>query len=153
LIEYKDIDDRYVVSSDGDVYSPVGQLKKQLISGGLYHAITIRRKSVYVHRLVAEVFIPNPEGKPDVAHVDGNGLNNNVTNLRWSTEKENMADKLRHGTLNKGETHGNSKLSQKQVDSIRSLRTQGASVPELADLYKVSKWAVYDLCNPNRTWK
>lgn len=153
MIKYKDVDDRYVVSSDGEVYSPIGKLKKQLISGGLYHAITIKYKSVYVHRLVAEAFIPNPDNKPDVAHIDGNGLNNRVSNLRWSTEKENMADKVRHGTLNKGETHGNSRLTQDQVKLIRNLRKEGAAAQPLADLFEVSKWTIYDVCNPKRTWR
>lgn len=153
MIRYKDVDDRYVISSDGEVYSPAGKLKKQLICNGLYHSITIRGRSVYVHRLVAEAFIDNPEGKPDVAHVDGNGLNNHVDNLRWSTEKENMADKIRHGTLLQGSSHPNSRLTQDQVSDIRSMRKDGVSAEGLAGLFKVSKWTIYDVCNPNRTWK
>lgn len=47
------------------------------------------RKRVYVHRLVASAFIPNPVGKPEINHVDGNKQNNNVTNLEWVTTSEN----------------------------------------------------------------
>lgn len=49
-----------------------------------------KRKSYLIHRAVAEAFIPNPENKPQVDHIDCNKLNNSVDNLRWCTHLENM---------------------------------------------------------------
>lgn len=72
-------------------------LKTNIINGG-YVQVTLqkgrRRKSLLVHRLVAESFIQNPQNLPQVNHIDGNKLNNRSDNLEWCTAKENISHAL-----------------------------------------------------------
>jgi hypothetical protein len=54
-------------------------------------------KQKYIHRLIAEAFIPNPDNKPTVNHIDGNKLNNNISNLEWNTYSENNKHAVDNG--------------------------------------------------------
>lgn len=86
----------YYVTDNGDVYSRnyknTGRVKKMALTKRPdgYLRITIKGKGYYVHRLVAEVFIPNPENKEQVNHIDGNKTNNCVSNLEWTSRSENV---------------------------------------------------------------
>lgn len=94
----------YDVSNFGRVRSLINNkiLKPDI---GLYKVVTLyknkQRKRFYIHRLVAFSFIENKENKPMVNHIDGNKLNNNVSNLEWCTCQENNKHAFLKG-LNKG---------------------------------------------------
>lgn len=117
---------KYEVSDEGQVYFKGNPLKShdrgnKTSKGGRYQAVNIslyddngkfqKQIKYYVHRLVAEAFIENPENLPDIDHIDENKENNVVSNLRWSTRAANMernglpegtiVERL-HGTRNKG---------------------------------------------------
>lgn len=84
--------DNYEVSSFGNVRnSKTGRILKSANKGG-YYSVGLscgKIKSFPVHRLVALSFISNPENKAQVNHIDKNGLNNKLSNLEWTTNKEN----------------------------------------------------------------
>lgn len=86
-------DERYYVSSDGRVLGANGLLKPVRSKDG-YLRCNIAQDGKFrlwlVHRLVAEAFIPNPDNKPEVNHIDGDKSNNNVSNLEWVTREENI---------------------------------------------------------------
>ena len=70
---------------------------------GRYRAVSItidsKQYHLYVHRLVALTYIPNPENKPTVNHIDGNPSNNNFKNLEWATHSEQTAHAYENGLI------------------------------------------------------
>lgn len=80
----------YYISNFGRVYN--SKSKKTTLSPegkGKYARVRINSKKYRVHRLVASIFIPNPDNKPFVDHIDGDRYNNRADNLRWVTSLEN----------------------------------------------------------------
>lgn len=91
----------YEVSDFGRIRNANGKIMKLSSNGNGY--LKFRRRvngkyiSDYVHRIVAEAFIPNPNGKPCVNHIDCNPENNSAVNLEWCTKAENTAHMIKLG--------------------------------------------------------
>lgn len=121
-------------------------------------------KNFSVHRLIAETFIPNPENKPQVGHIDNNPANNEVSNLEWNTQGENLKHCFKCGRRNnKGENAPAHKLTEKDVLYIRKYYKRGngknrgnrykhSNAKELAIMFGIQEKSISDIIR-RYSWK
>ena len=146
----------YEVSTTGVVTRNGKIIKTSLRAGYPFYieSIDSKKRSVHVHRKVAETYIPNPLNKPCVNHIDGNKENNHVSNLEWCTHSENMLHASKMGLLDYQRTRKTKnnvsarKITMTQANEIRSKyvsgsRTHGAHA--LGREYGLSPNAILDI--------
>lgn len=144
--------DDYEITTEGQVINKkTGRVLKGQPNGKGYLRVSIGGKLQFIHRLVATKYIPNPENKEQVNHIDGNKLNNSVDNLEWVTNQENRNHAIEEGLHLYGENCPWAKLTQKDVDFIKTLYGK-ATATEIANYYGVSRNTISDIWN-NRSWK
>lgn len=86
--------ENYEISTKGNIRYKSNKKEKHKSYCRDRYMVSLNGKSLYIHRLVAQTFIPNPENYDIVNHIDENPLNNNIENLEWCTHKDN----INHGT-------------------------------------------------------
>lgn len=104
----------------------------------------------FVHRLVAEKYVPNPDNKPQVNHKDGNKLNNNADNLEWVTNQENRDHAMKNGLHLQGEACSWSKLTKKAVQFIREHPEYSSK--ELSEMFGVTRRYI-NAIRRNKHWR
>lgn len=105
-----------------------------------------KQKNYKVHRLVAQAFIPNPEGKRTVNHIDGNKQNNNLFNLEWATHSENINHANRTGlrTVTDAQREAARMNGRKTCDQNRQRKpvfcTIGKTELEFDSAHSAARW-------------
>jgi hypothetical protein len=148
---------------DNHEVSSLGRVRKKLVKGGyLYRVLTLDKEgylrvsfrvgsgnktiSALIHHLVLSAFIgPRPLGLIR-RHLDGNSQNNSLTNLCYSTHKENMVDRKRDGRPGpRGTKQHKNKLSESDVIQIKDLLKIGLSGSYVGHLYGVTESCVWGI--------
>jgi hypothetical protein len=135
---------RYEASSYGRIRnSETKHIKAQVFDGHYYkfgydyiYEGNRYRGWYRVHKAIAESFIPNPDNKPTVNHIDGDTSNNNVENLEWADYKYQAehATKVLHRHI--GEDNYNAKYTNAEIKNIRFLyEIEKKTIKEIADIY------------------
>ena len=158
------------VTNTGDVYSRLGRKLRQHVSSVGYFRVELwsggRGQKVSVHRLVAQAFVENPHGKPQVNHLDGDKLNNAACNLEWVTQSENQRHAYEVG-LQKGYHVSGQKLSPEHkaalcgsrwVGQTRTYHAEGLtfiSPKDAACHFGLNRQTFYNRANSEKfpTWK
>lgn len=153
--------DGYQITEAGKVISPYGKELKQYETKKEYFTVSFKGKAIGVHRLVALAFIPNPEDKPQVNHIDGNKKNNHYTNLEWCTNRENQLHAWQIGLQPRGKDRDHavgervvtSKLTEEIVLQLRKeFNGRESFIVEQSNLLSVHRSAIQSAIF-GRTWK
>lgn len=153
---WKDIEEHpgYKISNFGNILN-VKKMKKlkPCVNSSGYKKIVLHGTNVYIHRLVAETFIPNPCSLPEVNHKDGNKWNNTVENLEWVNKSENALHAFQKGlrTIDGYTRYRVAKTSHKfssiDIKNIHDLFEEGFTKTQIAHLYNCSDSVICNILN------
>ncbi|MDV3822919.1 hypothetical protein CMU07_09145 [Elizabethkingia anophelis] len=151
---------RSVLTKKGNVINFKSKLQKLTLNRIGYYTVCFKvrainlNKTITVHRLVALAFIENPNNYPVINHKDLNPLNNNVENLEWCTQSDNIKHAIKHGLIVKNSfEYKNSKLNIEQLQEIKELlKDPNHVVKDIAAKFNVTYMVISKIKN-NRTYQ
>lgn len=128
----------YLASSFGNIYNFYGKIMIGAVDRCGYKEVILNKNKERVHRVIAETFIGNPNNYPCVNHIDGNKLNNNVSNLEWCNHSQNVLHAYKTG-LEKIQISKRRKFSEQEVIEMRKRYTEGTDIRTLSIHYKADR--------------
>jgi hypothetical protein len=153
---------KYEASTEGRVRSLPRQTAAGVLGGRVLHptvekngylrvtlSVSGVRHREFLHRIILRTFVGECPKGWQCRHLDGNKSNCRLANLAWGTPKENASDRMSHGTHvdNRGERHGNSKITNAQAAEIKLARQSGRSLNDVAAEFGVSPPTVSRISN------
>ncbi len=143
MISIDKINTGYYISNTGKILDPNGKYVKLYKNTSGYLATWLKykadnvqySKNVSIHRLVAQVFISNPDNKPEVNHINFNPECNWVGNLEWMTHKENINYSIASGHQVVGSIHKNAKCTDQQIHEVcKLLESNNMTIKKISDI-------------------
>lgn len=150
-----------VRSIDRYISGRSGLVKGQLIHSDLnqkgYPQLRLYKNNTkYVrnqHRLLTLAFIPNPNNLPQVNHIDGDKLNNHISNLEWISNSDNMSHAYKLGLRSSiGENNSNCKITDNQVTHIKLIYNTGKSSKYISEELDIKLHIVRQIIS-GKSWK
>lgn len=157
FLNYMISDTGFVLSIISDKDHPDGRILKPGTKSAGYKYVNLwgddnQMHPWTIHRLVALHFIPNPDNKPCVNHINGNKSDNRVENLEWVTHKENHVHARSIGLFPVGEARPESRLKEPEIITIRQMYSDGYTMVSIAQKYLVAPTTVRNIIH-RITWK
>ena len=122
---------------------------KETISSHGYKVVTVNGKTKYVHRLLAEEHIPNPNNFKTVNHINGIKTDNRIENLEWVSRRKNCEHARLNG-LSESKLFGIVDLTKEQVLKIKELRKEGNTYKSISKQFNRDYRTIWDICNEKR---
>jgi hypothetical protein len=155
-------DTNYYITKDGQVFNKRSKGYRQVVLGigkDGYNKVGLfsngERTWYRVHRLVAECYLPNPNGYLQVNHINGIKTDNRLENLEWVSHSQNIIHAYKNNLIPTGEKSGKSKLTENQVEFIRKnykYKSNEYNSKTLAEMFDVCHGTVLKIVK-NKLWK